>query len=71
VVPPLQSGMVGSYLVRGAWFPSHLPLDGTGRIHIFLAVTDDLRYPWYRTATILFVEKNFVLIDFLIKKITY
>jgi hypothetical protein len=29
VVPPLQSGALGLYPVRGAWFPSRLPLEGT------------------------------------------
>jgi hypothetical protein len=32
VVPPLQSGVVGSYRILGVWFPSHLQLEGTGRI---------------------------------------
>jgi hypothetical protein len=32
VAPPLQSGVVGSYLVSGVWLPSHLPLEGTNRI---------------------------------------
>jgi hypothetical protein len=31
-VPPPQLGVVGPYLVRGTWFRSHLPLEGTGRI---------------------------------------
>jgi hypothetical protein len=35
VAPPLQPGVVGLYLVRGAWFPSHLSLEGIGRIQIF------------------------------------
>jgi hypothetical protein len=35
VAPPLQPGAVGSYLVWGAWFPSHLLLEGTGHIQIF------------------------------------
>jgi hypothetical protein len=35
VSPPLQSGVVGPYLVRGAWFPSCLPLEGTYHIQIF------------------------------------
>jgi hypothetical protein len=35
VAPPLQSGVVGPYLVQGTWFPSHLPLEGTCRIQIF------------------------------------
>jgi hypothetical protein len=29
VVPPLQLGVIGPYLVQGTWFPSHLPLEGT------------------------------------------
>jgi hypothetical protein len=29
VVPPLQLGAVGPYLVRGPQFPSRLPLEGT------------------------------------------
>jgi hypothetical protein len=32
VAPPLQPRVVGPYLVWGAWFPSRLPLEGTGRI---------------------------------------
>jgi hypothetical protein len=28
VVHPLQTGVVGLYLVRGTWFPSRLPLEG-------------------------------------------
>jgi hypothetical protein len=32
VVPPLQPRVVGLYLVWGVWFPSRLPLEGTGRI---------------------------------------
>jgi hypothetical protein len=30
--PPLQSGVVGSYLLWGVWFPSRLPLEGTRSI---------------------------------------
>jgi hypothetical protein len=33
--PPLQTGVVRPYLVQGAWFPSHLPLEGTSGIQIF------------------------------------
>jgi hypothetical protein len=29
VVPPFQLRVVGPYLVRGVWFPSHLALKGT------------------------------------------
>jgi hypothetical protein len=32
VVPPLQSGVVGPYPVRGVWFLSRLPLEGISRI---------------------------------------
>jgi hypothetical protein len=32
VAPPLNPGAVGPYPIRGAWFPSHLPLEGTGHI---------------------------------------
>jgi hypothetical protein len=35
VAPPLQPGVVGLYPVWGVWFPSHLPLEGTGRIQNF------------------------------------
>jgi hypothetical protein len=35
VAPPLQLGVVGPYLVRGVWFTSHLPLEGTDRIYNF------------------------------------
>jgi hypothetical protein len=35
VVPLLQLGVVGPYLIWGAWFPSRLPLEGTGHIWIF------------------------------------
>jgi hypothetical protein len=31
VVPPLQSGVVGSYPVWGVWFPNCLLLVGIGR----------------------------------------
>jgi hypothetical protein len=31
VASPLQPGVVGSYPVWGICFPSHLPLEGTGR----------------------------------------
>jgi hypothetical protein len=34
VAPPLQLGVVGPYRIRGTWFPSCLPLVGTGRIQI-------------------------------------
>jgi hypothetical protein len=27
--PPLKPGVVGPYPVLGAWFPSHMPLEGT------------------------------------------
>jgi hypothetical protein len=36
VAPPVQSRVVGSYLVQGVWFPSHLSLEGTGRIQNFI-----------------------------------
>jgi hypothetical protein len=32
VILPLQLGVMGQYLVRDTWFPSHLPLKGTDRI---------------------------------------
>jgi hypothetical protein len=35
VIPPLHLGVVGSYLIRGAWFPSRFLLNGTDRIQIF------------------------------------
>jgi hypothetical protein len=35
VAPPLQPGLVGLYLVWGVWFPSRLPLEGTGCIQNF------------------------------------
>jgi hypothetical protein len=35
VAPPILSGVVASYLVRGVWFPSRLPLEGTGYIQDF------------------------------------
>jgi hypothetical protein len=35
VAPPLQTGVVGPYLVRGVWFLSHLLLERTGRIQNF------------------------------------
>jgi hypothetical protein len=34
VAPPLQPGVVVPYLVWGAWFPSHLSLEGIDRIQI-------------------------------------
>jgi hypothetical protein len=33
--PPLQPGVGGLYTVRGVWFPSHFPLEQTGRIQNF------------------------------------
>jgi hypothetical protein len=30
--PPLQPRVVGLYLIWHVWLPSHLPLEGTGRI---------------------------------------
>jgi hypothetical protein len=35
VAPPLLSGVVGPYPVRGAWFPSCLLMEETGHIQIF------------------------------------
>jgi hypothetical protein len=35
VAPPLQPRVVGPYLLWGAWFSSHLLLEGTDRIQIF------------------------------------
>jgi hypothetical protein len=35
VAPPLQPAVVGLYPVWGVWFPSRLPLEGTGRIQNF------------------------------------
>jgi hypothetical protein len=35
VAPLLQPGVVGPYLVRGVWFPSHLLLEGTSRVQNF------------------------------------
>jgi hypothetical protein len=35
VIPPLKPGVVGSYLVWGTWFPSHLSLEGIDCINIF------------------------------------
>jgi hypothetical protein len=32
VAPPLQLGVVGPYLIHGAWFPSQVPLEGTSHI---------------------------------------
>jgi hypothetical protein len=29
VAPPIQPGVVGSYPVRGVWFPGHLLWEGT------------------------------------------
>jgi hypothetical protein len=37
---PLQPGVVAPYLVQGAWFPSHLPLEGTGRIYSWVITGD-------------------------------
>jgi hypothetical protein len=45
MVPPLQLGDP----IRSMWFPSHLPLEGTGSYLDFLAVIDD---PWYKTLTV-------------------
>jgi hypothetical protein len=35
LVPPLQPRVVGPYPLRGVWFPSHLPLEGTDGIKNF------------------------------------
>jgi hypothetical protein len=35
VTSPLQSEVVGPYLVRGIWVPNHLPLEGTSHIQNF------------------------------------
>jgi hypothetical protein len=35
VAPPLLQGVVGSYPVRGVWFPSYLMLEGASRIQNF------------------------------------
>jgi hypothetical protein len=32
VAPPLQPRVVESYSIHGVWFPSHLLLEGSGRI---------------------------------------
>jgi hypothetical protein len=42
--PALQPEVVGPYPVRGVWFPSRLPLDGTDCIQNFWAITGG---PWY------------------------
>jgi hypothetical protein len=52
VAPPLQPRVVGSYLVRGVWFSSHLPLEGTDHIQNVRVVTNGLRYPRYFTQTV-------------------
>jgi hypothetical protein len=39
-------------LVRGVWFPSHLPLEGNQAYPEFLVVTGDPRYPGYLTPTV-------------------
>jgi hypothetical protein len=31
---PLQQGVVGPYLIRGTWLPSHFPLEGMGPIGV-------------------------------------
>jgi hypothetical protein len=35
MVPPIQPGVVGPYLVLGTWLLSHLSPERTGRIQIF------------------------------------
>jgi hypothetical protein len=50
-VPPLQPRVVGPYPIRGAWFPSHLPLEGTSHIWSFWAITSGPRYLGYNTLT--------------------
>jgi hypothetical protein len=35
VAPPLQSAVVGHFLVWDVWFPSHLLLEGTDSIQNF------------------------------------
>jgi hypothetical protein len=39
----------GTYLIRSVWFPSRLPLEGTGRIQFFWIIVDDPWYPGYKT----------------------
>jgi hypothetical protein len=52
VAPPLQPGVVEPYPVRGAWFHSRLPLEGTESYSEFWAVTSGLWYPRYKTPII-------------------
>jgi hypothetical protein len=49
--PPLQPGVVGPYPTRSAWFPDHLLLKGTARIHISQVVIGGPRYQGYKTPT--------------------
>jgi hypothetical protein len=44
--------VVGPYLVCGAWFPSHLPLEGTGSYPDFWALTGGPRYSGYNTPVV-------------------
>jgi hypothetical protein len=53
-VPPLQPGAVGPYLVRGAWLPSRLLLEGVKSYLVFLRCNqwpEVLRYLRYQTLT--------------------
>jgi hypothetical protein len=48
VAPSLQPGEVGPCLVHGTWFPSHLPLKGTGPYQTHLGRNWCPQYPGYR-----------------------
>jgi hypothetical protein len=47
--PSSLARVVGSYLVRAVWFPSHFANGGDRSYPDYWAVTGDPRYPRYKT----------------------
>jgi hypothetical protein len=44
-VPPFQPKMVGSYLIRGIWFHSHLPVEEISYIQILRPMVHEVQDP--------------------------
>jgi hypothetical protein len=44
--------VVGSYLVRGVWFPNRFATGGNWSYPDYWSVTGDPRYPGYKTPTV-------------------